>query len=199
MDEPKTRAAKRAATAQRILKAAQTEFGEHGLEGTTVRAIARRAGVDPSLVIQHYGSKNDLFAIAAQLHRESTDDNIAEHLLDVLDVRLNEPPPETRALVRSMLTAPEATSAMKDFLDERVVNLARTMDGGDAELRAALVVSSILGLTIARHFLKLDALTEISEEQLETTLRPWLTAALGDDITQPPSPDPGKFERPPTT
>jgi AcrR family transcriptional regulator len=178
VNEPKTRAAKRAATAQRILKAAQVEFGEHGLEATTVRAIAQRAKVDPSLVIQHYGSKNDLFAIATRLYPESTDDDVAEHLFDVLDVRLNELPPETRALVRSMLTAPEATKAMQDFLNERVDNLAGGMDGGDAELRAALTVSSILGLTIARHFLKLDALTEISEEQIETTLRPWLTAAL---------------------
>jgi AcrR family transcriptional regulator len=199
VDEPKTRAAKRAATAQRILKAAQVEFGEHGLEGTTVRAIAQRAGVDPSLVIQHYGSKNDLFAIASQLHRESTDDDVAAHLLDVLDVRLSKLPPETRALVRSMLTAPEATKAMHDFLNERVANLARAINDGDAELRAALTVSSILGLTIARHFLKLDALTEISEEQIETTLRPWLTAALGDDIIPLPSPDSGRFEQPPTT
>jgi AcrR family transcriptional regulator len=198
VDEPKTRAAKRAATAQRILNAAQIEFGERGLEGTTVRGIAQRAGVDPSLVIQHYGSKNDLFAIAVQLHRESTDD-VTEHLLDVLDVRLNEPPPEARALVRSMLTAPEATRTMKEFLDERVANLARAMDGGDAELRAALTVSSILGLTIARHFLKLDALTEISEQQIETTLRPWLTASVGEDTTPPPTPAPGGLERPPTT
>jgi hypothetical protein len=84
-----------------------------------------------------------------------------------------------------MLTAPEATRAMQDFLNERVANLARAMHGSDVELRAALTVSSILGLTIARHFLKLDALTEISEEQIDTTLRPWLTAALGNDITPP--------------
>jgi AcrR family transcriptional regulator len=196
MDEPRTRAAKRAATAQRILKAAQIEFGEHGLERTTVRAIAQRAQVDPSLVIQHYGSKNDLFAIAIQLHRESTDDDVAAHLLDVLDVRLNELPPETRALVRSMLTAPEATSAMKEFLDERVVNLAREADDADAELRAALTVSSILGLTIARHFLKLDALTAISQEQIATTVRPWLIAALGNDIIPSPSPDSERVEQP---
>ena len=185
MDEPTTRAAKRAVTAQRILKAAQIEFGEHGLERTTVRAIAYRAGVDPSLVIQHYGSKNALFAIAIQLPDESTDDDVAEHLFDVLDVRLSDPPPETRALVRSMLTAPEATSAMKEFLDERVLNLARAMDGADTELRAALAVTSILGLTIARHFLKLDALTDISDEQIETTLRPWLAAPLSDEATPP--------------
>ncbi|HET6500606.1 MAG TPA: TetR family transcriptional regulator [Amycolatopsis sp.] len=188
MTEPKTRAARRAATAQRILEAAQVEFGEHGLEGATVRAIAQRAGVDPSLVIQHYGSKNDLFAIAVQFHPESSDDDVAGHLFDVLDVRLNELPPETRALVRSMLTAPEATKAMRDFLDERAANLARVLDGDDVDLRAALTVSSILGLTIARHFLALDALTEISEAQIETTVRPWLTAALGDDVTPPSSP-----------
>jgi AcrR family transcriptional regulator len=198
VNEPTTRAAKRAATAQRILEAAQIEFGEHGLEGTTVRASARRARVDPSLVIQHYGSKNALFAIAVQLHREGADDVIVEHLLDVLDVRLNDPPPETRALMRSMLTAPEATRAVKEFLDDRVTNLARAMDDGEAELRAALAVSSILGLTIARHFLKLDALTAISEEQIETTLRPWLTAALGHDITSPRSPDPRTRDQPQT-
>ncbi len=198
MNEPKTRAAKRAATAQRILEAAQIEFGERGLEGTTVRAIARRAQVDPSLVIQHYGSKNDLFAIAVQLHHESADGVIVDHLLDVLDVRLNEPPPETRALMRSMLTAPEATRAVKEFLDERVTNLAQAMNDSEAELRAALAVSSILGLTIARHFLKLNALTTISEQQIETALRPWLTAALGDDTTLPRSPIPGPFDQPQT-
>jgi AcrR family transcriptional regulator len=180
MDEPAppSRAARRAATAQRILDAARVEFGEHGREGTTVRAIARRAGVDPSLVIQHYGSKDDLFAMAIQLPRDSTDEDVVAHLLDVLDVRLGELPPQTRALVRSMLTAPEATAAMRDFLDERVANLARAGDGDDAELRAALTVSSILGLTIARHFLRLDALTDISPAQIEATVRPWLTAAL---------------------
>ena len=184
MDRPNTRSARRAATARRILEAAQVEFGNSGLEGTTVRAIAKRAGVDPSLVIQHYGSKADLFAVAIQLDRGSSRDDVVEHLVEVLDVRLKELPPETRALVRSMLTAPQATKAMKDFLDERVVNLARTMDGDDAELRAALAVSSILGLTIARHFLDLDALSEISDLQVEAVLRPWLSATL--DNAPPP-------------
>jgi len=185
VSEPTTRAARRAASAQRILEAAQAEFGEHGLEGTTVRAIAQRAGVDPSLVIQHYGTKSDLFAIAVRLPGESTGGDVTGHLFDVLDVRLGEPPPETRALVRSMLTASEATRAMRDFLNERVVNLARASDRDDAELRAALTVSSLLGLTVARHFLQLDALSgEISAEQIETVLRPWLTAALGEDAPQ---------------
>ncbi len=190
MNAPNSRAARRAATAQKILRAAQVEFGEHGLERTTVRAIAQRAGVDPSLVIQHYGSKQDLFAIAIQLGPETSEEAVVDHLVDVIDVRLGELPPETRALVRSMLTAPEATQAMREFLNERVANLAGAMDGADAELRAALAVTSILGLTVARHFLDLDALSGVSEAQLETTVRAWLTAALGEDVS-PPQPETG--------
>jgi hypothetical protein len=126
----------------------------------------------------------DLFAIAARLDSASTGDDVPGHLFDVLDVRLSGLPPETRALVRLMLTAPEAAKQMKNFLDERVRNLVRAGDYGDdgeAELRAALTVSSILGLTIARHFLELDALADISESQIETVRRPWLTAAFGDN------------------
>ena len=178
MDEPTTRAAKRAATAQRIIEAAQAEFGERGLEKATVRGIAQRAGVDPSLVIQHYGSKNGLFAVATRLDGDSIGDDVADHLFEVLDIRLAGLPPHTMALVRSMLTAPEATTAMREHLNERIENLARTSTDADAELRAALTVSSILGLTIARHFLALDGLTDISPEQVEAVLRPWLTAAL---------------------
>lgn len=178
MDEPTTRAAKRAATARRIIEAAQAEFGERGLEKATVRGIARRAGVDPSLVIQHYGSKDGLFAVATRFDGDSTGDEVAEHLFEVLDVRLAGLPPHTRALVRSMLTAPEATRIMREHLNERIANLARTSDDPDARLRAAVTVSGILGLTIARHFLALDGLGDISPAQVEAVLRPWLTAAL---------------------
>ena len=105
MSEPTSRAEKRAVTAQRILDAARAEFGEHGVEATTIRRIARRAKVDPSLVMQHYGSKAALFTAAIEL-AESRPEQVEAHLHDVLDVRLGALPPATKALVRSMLTAP---------------------------------------------------------------------------------------------
>jgi AcrR family transcriptional regulator len=182
--EPSSRAAKRAATAQRILDAARAEFGERGHEATTIRRIARRANVDPSLVMQHYGSKAALFAIAIQMG-EAGPDEIEAHLHDVLDVRLAVLPPETKALLRSMLTAPEATDQMSAFLNERIVNLSRSMGGDDAELRAALIVSSILGLTIARHFLKLDAFTSASDADIVRVARPWVTTGV-DPAAQHP-------------
>ena len=177
MSEPTSRAAKRAVTAQRILDAARAEFGERGLEAATIRRIARRANVDPSLVMQHYGSKAALFAVAIELG-DAAPDEVEAHLHDVLDVRLGALPPETRALVRSMLTAPEAAAAMRAFLNERVSNLSRALDGEDAGLRAALIVSSILGLTVARHFLQLDAFTQASEADIARVARPWVTTGV---------------------
>lgn len=177
MSEPVSRAAKRAATAQRILVAARAEFGERGLEAATIRRIAQRANVDPSLVMQHYGSKAALFAVAIQLDDPGPGE-IEAHLHDVLDVRLGALPPETKALVRSMLTAPDAAASMSAFLNERVANLSNAMNGDDTDLRAALIVSSILGLTIARHFLKLDAFTRASGADIARIARPWVTTGV---------------------
>ncbi|MBG6226667.1 AcrR family transcriptional regulator [Arthrobacter sp. CAN_A2] len=47
---------------QQILDAARSLFAEHGYQRTTVRMIAERAGVDPSLAIYFFGSKEQLFA-----------------------------------------------------------------------------------------------------------------------------------------
>lgn len=170
-----TRDARRARTAQRILAAAREEFAARGYEGATVRGIAQRAGVHASLVMQHYGSKAALFATAAELPGD--DDQVAaDHLLDVLDVRLGELPPETRALVRSMLTSPEAERSMREFLDERVANLARSFTGDDAQVRALLAVTSILGLTIAQHFLKLRAFADVPRDELVAAAHAWVAA-----------------------
>jgi AcrR family transcriptional regulator len=168
-----SRDAKRARTAQRILDAARQEFATRGFDGATIRGIAGTAGVDASLVMQHFGSKAALFNAAVQLPANNSN-SAAEHLLEVLTVRLGELPPETSALVRSMLTVPEAADAMRAYLDERVDNLARSLDGDDAHLRALITVSGILGLTITQHFLKLRAFDDLSHEALLQAARGWI-------------------------
>jgi AcrR family transcriptional regulator len=173
-----TRDARRARTAQRILEAAREEFATRGFAGATIRSIADRAGVHASLVMQHYGSKAALFTSAVQLPDDDARAT-AEHLHDVLDARMGELSPETRALVRSMLTVPEAGASMKAHLDERVRNLSRSLEGEDTELRAALVVSGILGLTVARHFLELEAFEDVSREALVEAAGAWLEALSG--------------------
>ncbi len=49
-------------TAARIRNEAIKLFGEHGFTKTSVRAIAKAAGVSPGLVIHHFGSKDELRA-----------------------------------------------------------------------------------------------------------------------------------------
>ena len=44
-----------------ILDAAQEAFSSQGIEGATIRAIARKAGCDPALIYYHYASKEALF------------------------------------------------------------------------------------------------------------------------------------------
>src|SRR6478735_9868393 len=50
-----------------VLAAAKHHFAAHGYEKTTLRAIARDAHVDPSMVLYLFGSKADLFRESLRL------------------------------------------------------------------------------------------------------------------------------------
>ncbi len=62
-----------------IARVAGRLFAERGFTATSVRAIAAGAGVDPALVIRHFGSKEALFAVAT----ERIGDHIEETRFDI--------------------------------------------------------------------------------------------------------------------
>ncbi|BCY10864.1 TetR/AcrR family transcriptional regulator [Actinoplanes sp. L3-i22] len=62
-----TRAEQRRQTEARILAAARQMFADLGFDRTTIRAVAKVAAVDAGLVMHYFGSKNELFARAAEL------------------------------------------------------------------------------------------------------------------------------------
>jgi AcrR family transcriptional regulator len=74
-----------------ILHAAKARFGAEGYDRATVRAIAADAGIDPSMVMRYFGSKRQLFAVAAEFDlrlpdlagtpREEVGHVLAAHLL----------------------------------------------------------------------------------------------------------------------
>src|ERR1700741_3210072 len=70
-----------------ILAAARRRFGAEGYERTTLRAVAADVGVDAALVIRYFGSKQNLFAAAADFAIELPDlsnvdpDEVADILL----------------------------------------------------------------------------------------------------------------------
>jgi AcrR family transcriptional regulator len=52
-----------------LLAAAAEEFARHGLQGTRVQAIVKRAGINERMIYHHFGSKDGLYAavLKAQL------------------------------------------------------------------------------------------------------------------------------------
>jgi TetR/AcrR family transcriptional regulator len=55
-----------------LLKSARQAFARHGFEATSVREIARNAGVDPALMAHHFGSKDALWiAVVEQIAEQA--------------------------------------------------------------------------------------------------------------------------------
>src|SRR5262245_60443350 len=54
------------ATRAGILAAARVRFAADGYDRATIRSIAADAGIDPAMVMRYYGTKDKLFAAAAE-------------------------------------------------------------------------------------------------------------------------------------
>jgi AcrR family transcriptional regulator len=170
-----SKAERRSRTRDRILTAARDLFAERGYERTTIRAVAMAAQVDPGLVMQHFGSKDQLFrAIVSAAVVEPGNRNPLEYAIDMLSARLEKEPAASMALLRSMLTHPEAAEDLRRSLAGQQARFAAGIDTPDRNLRADLIGSIILGVVINRHLLRLDALAGADPEHILDLLRPCL-------------------------
>ncbi|WP_243074303.1 TetR family transcriptional regulator [Microbacterium sp. SS28] len=164
---------------ERILASAIEEFGEQGYDGATIRGIATRAGVDSALVHHYFGTKADLFAEAVGAPmRPDVDvpallagprDELGEHIVRYVLEMWERPEVRKRGVVlmRHALGNRLATPLMAGFLSRELVGrIAAELGTPDAELRATLVASQIAGLLLARHVLKLPAMTAASVDDL---------------------------------
>ncbi|MFC7104357.1 TetR family transcriptional regulator [Nonomuraea rubra] len=111
------RAERRRRTEGKILDAARSLFAELGYERTTIRAVAKAAGVDPALVMQYFGNKQRLFQQAVRMTPpgggELGPEGAVEHVLGALTMKLGELPQSSLAMMRSMLTHPEAAASAR--------------------------------------------------------------------------------------
>lgn len=178
-----SRAERRRRTEARILAAARGLFAERGYDRTTIRAVAGAAGVDPALVMQHFGDKETLFrrAVFEPSEQPLTGDpeRLAELALDMLGVKLGELPGDQPATLRAMLTHPEAAAQVREALSGQIEQASAAIPREDAELRAALILSTLLGVMVGRHLLRLRALRDATPEQLTSILRPSFHALTG--------------------
>jgi AcrR family transcriptional regulator len=187
--EPTSREEKRRRTEACILQEARRLFAEEGFERATIRAVARGAGVDPALVMQYFGSKEGLFAAAMKgahgggTARTATREDIPVAVLrDALaKFEGTEDREAAVTLLRNFLTHPEANRIMRDdVMCALIRDLAATIGGTDAELRAALLMSSVFGMALARYVLELPGLAGADRADIERLLEPALRALVGD-------------------
>ena len=178
-----------------ILAAARTAFGEHGFEGTAIRAVAARAGVDPALVHHYFGSKQALFMAAMELPvdfaamvaqvRSGPAEQQGERFVRAALQLWEEP--ATRSLllgiVRSAATDPVAAGMLRRLVTAGpVLALASASDLPDARLRATLAGSQIVGLAIARYVIGVEPLASASIDEVARAIGPTIQRYLTGDI-----------------
>ncbi len=182
-DAASSRAEQRHRTAARILAAASRLFVERGYERTTIRAIAGAAGVDGGLVMHYFGSKQELFQRVTHAQPvpelSGSAEQVTEQILARLAESLANEPVHSLALLRSMLTHPEAAQTLREGAARLQAQISRPIPADDADVRAALVSAVMLGLIVSRHLLNSDALTAASPQQVIDLLRPCLRSLTG--------------------
>ena len=151
-------------------------FAESGYDRTTIRAVATAARVDPGLVMHYFGSKEQLFARAIESGPAplpgGTADQVAEQLLDRLRESLADEPVESLAILRSMLTHPEAAHEIRASSRAYKDPISQAIPDDEADLRAAVVSAALIGIVLGRHLIKLDHLTDADPERVVEILRP---------------------------
>lgn len=183
-------------TRERILGAAAAEFGERGYDGATMRAIAERAAVDPSLLHHYFGSKSELFTATVDVPLdparmlpgalEGDLGTAGERLVRLVLTTWDAPAFRSRgvALIRAVIGSRRTSSLMVGFVSREIVHrIGERIGGGeDARRRAALVASQIVGLIVARYVLELQPIASASVDELVADLGPTIQHYLTGDL-----------------
>jgi len=179
----------------RILESARDSFAAHGWAGTSIRAVARGAGVDPALVYHYFGSKEQLLDAATEMPTDWAA-GIRNDWTMPLD-RLGE------ALVqgtlrnwsderfRPLLLATLQTAAHEPRTREKVarvfagVLMAPALERLDADQRlrrAGLAATQLLGIVMMREVWRIEPIASMTVDELAAAVGPTIQRYLTDDL-----------------
>ncbi len=178
------------------MRAASEQFAAKGYDRATLRAIAAQAGVDAALVAYFFGSKRELFddvinlpfdsrAVMARL-LEGDSGRVGERLARFVIETLDDEDQRQRILgiIRTATVEAGTARTIRDkFTTELLEPVVSRLGAGHAPLRAALVMSQILGVCLARHVVGLEDLASASQDELVAALAPTLQRYLVGDIS----------------
>jgi AcrR family transcriptional regulator len=182
-------------TREGIAQAARRQFAELGYDRTTIRSVAAEARVDPALVIHYFGSKQQLFLAAVELPidveelverlrngpRSKVGERVVHFALGVLAQ------PEGRArwagLIRAAASDPDAAAVLRELVTRRIFEpLAEALGSDDAQLRANLASSQMVGLVMARYVIAIEPLASTADETIASAIAPTIQRYLVGEI-----------------
>jgi AcrR family transcriptional regulator len=179
-----------------ILAAARRLFAARGYDRTSLRAVAAEAGVDPALVAHFFGSKQRLFVAVVELPFDpaavipaviggdpgTAGERFARFVLGLLEE------PEARGritgLVRAAASEPEAAEMLRDLITREVLGrIVAELGSSDADLRASLAGSQVVGLVMARYVVGVEPLASLPAEEVAAAIGPTLQRYLTGPIS----------------
>jgi AcrR family transcriptional regulator len=161
------------ATRAAILAAARERFASDGYERATIRAIAADAGIDPAMVMRYYGTKDKLFASAAEfdlrlpdprtMPRDEIGTRVVAHFLERW-----ESDDTLMALLRAGVTNEAAAERLRGIFASQVATgvAAVAADPSEVATRSGLVASQILGVALTRYVLRLPPVAAMSRDEV---------------------------------
>ena len=184
---------------ERIVTVARASFAEHGWAGTSLRAVARDAQVDPRLVSYYFRTKSALLEACLRpppgyLERIAVVAGSAlpqrgAALVRVLLAAWTDP--DMAGVLRSIiLTAAHEPNALERlrqvFRDSMIGAVARALGDDERELRAGLVASQLVGLAMTRYVWRLAPMADLPDDAVVAlvgpTVQSYLTGPLAASV-----------------
>ncbi|WXB76507.1 TetR/AcrR family transcriptional regulator [Janibacter alittae] len=155
---------------ERILTVALALFGERGVAATSLREVARVAGVAPGLVVHHFGGKEGLHGCV--------DDHVVALFRQALDSA-----PLTGSTAEVAAARDEAITRMFEAHPEAIDYLRRvvvTPDPGDVGLARKLIAETIVQTRMLREHGIARSRAPVEEQAVAV-----LVGQLGHRLLQP--------------
>jgi AcrR family transcriptional regulator len=185
----------RGVLAARIVAAAREEFAEHGWAGTTLRAVARAADVDPALVYHYFGSKEGLLDAATnppQTWLESVAkvwttpvDQLGRALITLLVASWadDEIGPTLRAILQTAAHEPSTREKLRRVVEGSLMGVSELgSDERDRLVRSGLISSQMMGFALVRYVWKIEPVASMSDDDAIAAIAPNLQHYVNGDL-----------------
>lgn len=186
----------RGVLAARILAAARDEFAQHGWAGSTMRAVARAADVDPALVYHYFGSKEGLLDAATNPPQKWLE-SVAKVWTTPVDqlgaalIRLllsswadDEIGPTLRAILQTAAHEPATREKLRRVVEGSLMGVSGLgTDERDRLVRSGLVSSQMMGFALMRYVWKIEPIASMSDDEAIAAVSPNLQHYVDGDLT----------------